>query len=49
MVPEPTGDGFRLDDREVYAVRLVARLEEIIDGDSGAVRLTINDSTGRST
>ena len=46
MKPEPTGEGYTLDDREVFCVRFVARLDDIEDVNN-ATKIAIADSTGK--
>lgn len=50
LTPEASGDGFRLDDKEVYTIRLVARVLEMRDADAaGGVQFDLHDSTGSAT
>lgn len=48
MVPDVAGEGFSLDGRDVYAIRSVARIDDIQD-ENGSVRIALSDSTARKT
>ena len=45
---EPGGSEYRLDGKDVFCVRLVGRLDELSEMDSGGIVMTLNDSTGES-